>query len=221
MSTSNVPSEARVGPDTRARLLEAAAEVFDEVGFRNATVQEICRRANANIAGVNYHFGDKLTLYAEVLRESHRRAEEKFGAEPDLDTGPPEERLQRFVRSFLRRIFDPDPPARHGRLMAREMVEPTGVLERLVREDMAPRHARLEAIVRELLGPRADEEQVRLCAISVVSQCLFYHHARPMLSLLHPGDLYDHTRIEVLTEHITGFCLAALRGLVAQRRGKR
>ena len=97
MNTSNVPLETHEGGDTRARLLEAGAAVFAEHGFRNATVQAICRRAKANIAAVNYHFGDKRNLYAEVLRESHRRAVEKFGPEPDLDSGPPEVRLELFV----------------------------------------------------------------------------------------------------------------------------
>jgi TetR/AcrR family transcriptional regulator, regulator of cefoperazone and chloramphenicol sensitivity len=202
-------------PDTRARLLEAAAEVFAEVGYSKATVQEICRLAKANIAAVNYHFGDKRNLYMEVLRESHRRATEKFGPEPDLDSGPAEVRLRRFVESFLRRILDPDRPARHGRLMAREMVEPTGVLEDLMRRDIGPRHARLEAIVRELAGPAASEEQIRLGALSVLGQCVFFHHSRPMLNLLHPEHRYDHTQIESLTDHISTFTLAALRGLAA------
>ena len=44
---------------TEKRLLEAAGEIFAEHGYRAATVRQICEKARANIAAVNYYFGDK------------------------------------------------------------------------------------------------------------------------------------------------------------------
>src|SRR4030095_12192205 len=61
--------------ETRQRLLEAAGEVFAARGFRAATVREICQRAQANLAAVNYHFGDKERLYAAVLQYTFHCAE--------------------------------------------------------------------------------------------------------------------------------------------------
>jgi len=55
---------------TRDKLIEAAGHVFAERGYRAATIREICRRAGANVAAVNYTFGDKMGLYTEVLRHS-------------------------------------------------------------------------------------------------------------------------------------------------------
>ena len=53
--------------ETRTRVLDAAARLFAASGFKKVTVRQICREAGANIAAVNYHFGDKLGLYREVL----------------------------------------------------------------------------------------------------------------------------------------------------------
>src|SRR4030042_1440789 len=55
---------------TPKSLLAAASEVFGEKGYRDATIAEICERAGANVAAVNYHFGDKETLYTEAWRHS-------------------------------------------------------------------------------------------------------------------------------------------------------
>src|SRR5215469_18909334 len=59
--------------DTRAELLEAAGHVFAEKGFDRATGKEICERARANTAAINYYFGGMDGLYAAVLEEANRR----------------------------------------------------------------------------------------------------------------------------------------------------
>ena len=200
--------------ETRRQLLEAAAEVFAQAGFRAATVREICQRAGANIAGVNYHFGDKERLYTEVLKFAFHRAYEKYPADFGLPPRPTmEQRLRTFVRSYLLRIFDDGPHAWHGKLMAREMIEPTRALDALVEDSIRPNARQLAMIVGELLGGKATEETVRLCGVSIVSQCLFYCHCRPVMTRLFPEQRYGAKEIEQLAEHITRFSLAALRQL--------
>ena len=199
---------------TRQQLLEAAGEVFAEAGFRAATVRSICLRAGANIAAVNYHFGDKEALYHAVLKDTFQTALAKYPANLGLKPrATPKERLRAFVHSFLLRIFSHEPSARHGKLMAREMIEPTGALDAIVKENIQPMALVLNSIVGDLLGPEADEPTRQLCAMSVVSQVLFYHHCRPVVARLFPGLKFDETAIEKLTGHITRFSLAGIKEL--------
>jgi AcrR family transcriptional regulator len=197
---------------TREHLLEAAGEVFAEVGFRAATVRQICQRAGANIAAVNYHFGDKAELYQAVLRESYQAAIAKYP--PNFGLPPratPEQRLRAFIHSFLLRIFSEGPSARHGKLMAREMIEPTGALDGIVKDNIRPMSVVMMSIVGDLVGPKATDKTKRLCAMSVVSQVLFYHHCRPVVLRLFPETKFDDATISALTDHITNFSLAALK----------
>src|SRR5687768_15023369 len=122
---------------TRQRLLEAAGEVFAERGFRDATVRDICQRAAANVAAVKYHFGDKENLYAAAVRYAHTCSTRH----PDAISVPAagqkhlsaEERLRQFVRGFFIGILEEGKPAWHAKLMAREMAEPTAVLDEIAR----------------------------------------------------------------------------------------
>lgn len=54
--------------ETQIKIIEAAEAVFAKHGFEGASVREITRRANVNIAAVNYHFGSKAELFKEMLR---------------------------------------------------------------------------------------------------------------------------------------------------------
>jgi AcrR family transcriptional regulator len=212
---SPVTSDDASLAETRRQLLEAAGEVFGEFGFRNATVREICRRAGANVAAVNYHFGDKETLYIEVLRYAHGKALAKHP--PLLNLPPdarPEEKLRAFVHSFLLRIFDKGPNSWHGRLISREMIEPSAALDSLVEERMRPMAAVLWQIVAAILGCPLNDERVRLSAFSVVSQCVFYHHCNPVICRLFPKQqALDQAEIENVADHITRFSLAAMKNL--------
>jgi len=209
---------AEPATDTRERLLQAGGAVFSEAGFRDATVREIVTRAGANIAAVNYHFGDKEGLYSAVLQYYAKESLSKYpphgGLHPEA---PPEEQLHAFVRAFLLRIFDKGHQAVHGKMMAREMIEPTAALDRIVEQMIRPLYGRLCAIVKALAGPGVGILPVQRAAKSIVGQCLFYKHCAPVIKRLdaHLPDLRD---IDVLTDHIVAFSVAGIRALGAAKR---
>ena len=205
MRTKDPPSE------TRQRLLAAAGEVFADRGFRDATVREICERANANVAAAHYHFGDKEGLYEAVFDYARNCANQRL--DHDLAAAAnSEERLRAYVRFFLKRFFDDGRPTWLGKLMAREMAEPTKVLDMLVSERIRPNHERLKTIAGELMNGVADDEALRLCAFSIAAQCFFYFHYRPVVMRLYPDMQFGPQEVERLVEHITRFSLAALQG---------
>jgi TetR/AcrR family transcriptional regulator, regulator of cefoperazone and chloramphenicol sensitivity len=195
--------------DTRQRLLEAAGEVFAEQGFRNATVRDICSRAGANIAAVNYYFQGKDGLYGQVVQYAQCCAREQHPILSDPNITP-QQRLGEFVRSFLERLLDEGRPAWHGKLMAREMVEPSAALDRIVTDTVRPTFNTLSGIVSDLLGPGADESLIRRSAASVIGQCLMYHHCRPVMDRLFTPQRFTPEAVAELAAHITRFSLAGL-----------
>ncbi len=205
------PPQAPPESDTRQRLVEAAGRVFAEKGYRAATVRDIIRQAGANLAAVNYHFGDKDGLYAAVLEHTYVKALEKHPPDGGLEPGAPaEKRLHGFIRSFLQRIFDEDVQACYGRLMARELVEPTAALDGVVNR-IRPLYGRLCAIVKEIAGPDAGVDRVERSAKSVVGQILFYKHAAPVLQRLE-GRRAGAPDIDALARHIADFSIHGLKG---------
>ena len=132
VATMRAPKTNPASADTRQRLIDAAATLFADRGFQNVTVREICKASNANVAAVNYHFGDKAGLYRavvtyaiEVMRETNELSQ-RAG-----DGLSPEEQIRGFVRVFVGRLTGDGPNAWIHRLMAREMEHPTEALDQV------------------------------------------------------------------------------------------
>ncbi len=200
---------------TRQDLLTAGACVFAARGFREATIREICRRARANVAAVNYHFGGKDGLYSEVLAEGQRLKRQQF-AVPDGATSvaatDPAAELARFIRAMVTEMLTESPDSPHGQLMFREMIAPTAALDRVVAESIRPTAEELGRILERLLGPGIAGPERRLIGLSIVSQILNYKHCHAVITRLYPDLAVDASQSEVLADHITRFSLAALQG---------
>ena len=106
---------------TRERLLRAAARLFAAQGFARVTVRDICAEAGANVSAVNYHFGDKRTLYDEVLDRAAATIHETTELARSAALGrPADERLRVYIRTFLERAAMADPAAAARALAAAE-----------------------------------------------------------------------------------------------------
>jgi AcrR family transcriptional regulator len=192
---------------TRQRLLDAAREVFSEHSFQGATVREICRRAEANVAAVNYHFGSKDGLLAEALNFAPLAALQKANAGV---SECPKIRLRQFLCDFMLMLLDEKNPSSQCQIMARELADPTPALDKIVREAVAPLHKFLGKLVREIVGDKVGEAELRRCVHSIIGQCLFYRHSHPVLQRLYPRLRYDRREIEAIGEHIAEFSLAGI-----------
>ncbi|HEY6931951.1 MAG TPA: helix-turn-helix domain-containing protein, partial [Marmoricola sp.] len=60
------------GPETRERILAAAADVFAETGYRATTMLAVAEAAGISQTGLVHHFPDKQLLLAAVLDRRDR-----------------------------------------------------------------------------------------------------------------------------------------------------
>ena len=113
---------------TRTAILEAAERLYADRGFADVTLRDIVAAADVNLAAVNYHFGSKDELIAELFvtrsiatnRErliELKAAEEKGGGRATID-----QILRALVGPPLRGCLGPD---REGSTAARFMIRAT------------------------------------------------------------------------------------------------
>jgi AcrR family transcriptional regulator len=162
---------------TRQRLLAAAARTAADAGFGGATVREICRRAGANVAAVNYHFGSKDELLAQALRWCASSMPEDPWFQ-GFTTGDARADLRLAIRAFAHRLLGAHDEWQ-TRLMVRAMTEPNPGLDLVVRDVVRPRLAALERVI-QALRPDADARCRRLTAVGIVAQIAYYRVAAPL-----------------------------------------
>lgn len=194
---------------TRAKLLHAATSVFAEVGYDSATIRQICARAEVNVAAVNYHFGDKLGLYAEVLKHATGPDYQLKVRSAVRATPQPEKALRVFVRGMFDKVYG-DKPEANLRIMTREIVNPTPAFDTVVEETIRPTYKQLCEIIGQIIGHPAPAEITRLCVYSFMGQVIHYFYGRELIARLSPTLDIAKERYRI-ADHIVDFTLAGLR----------
>jgi TetR/AcrR family transcriptional regulator, mexJK operon transcriptional repressor len=100
-------AKATRGEKRRARLLEAARQVFLERGFEGATLDQVIATAGGSRATLYEQFGDKEGLFAaivgEICDDIQLPLAGGLGSDPDPGTV-----LRAFALRFMRRLMEPE-----------------------------------------------------------------------------------------------------------------
>lgn len=96
--------------ETRTAILDAAEQLFAELGVEKASIRQITRAAGVNLAAVNYHFQTKdhlaLEVFARLLsplnaKRLARLDAAEAAAEARGEIAPLEEVLEAFIRPSM------------------------------------------------------------------------------------------------------------------------
>lgn len=197
---------------TKQRLLEVARQVFAERGVKEATVREICGRAGANVAAVNYHFGGKERLFIAVLADHLKSAQERYPVNMGLPAeASARDRLKAYIRSLLHKFLGDGDPLyeKLGALLTSEFLAPSEHFDELMDRFITPQHQVLVGIVRELM-PGCKERTAHLCAAGVVGYCLLFDQMRQVIRRVQPQLALESLGAEPLGDFIAEFCMAGM-----------
>ncbi len=156
----------------RERVLKVACGLFAEAGFHGTHLREVCKRANANVAGVCYHFRDKEGLYDAVIEEAVRQLASPAKADNSHGDSPPECRLRALIQSLSEKLSGER--VWIAKLLARELMDSVSGTSRSARSGLRNDFVLLQFLLRELLQPETDGEAICFHALSIVCDCVFF-----------------------------------------------
>ena len=91
---------------TKKKLIAAAEKCFYEKGFSATSLREITKRARANVASVNYHFGDKKQLIQAVFERYLSAFDNNIRARLDLIQSSESVSAETLIRILLDSILE-------------------------------------------------------------------------------------------------------------------
>jgi TetR/AcrR family transcriptional regulator len=167
--------------ETINRILEAAMNVFSEVGFGSTRVDKIAKRAGVNKATIYYHIGNKETLYARVIHSVIGSIADAIAVGMQ-EARSPEERMRTYVRNIVRAIDNnPQMPP----LMMREVASRGKNLPEVVAKDFI----RIIGIVTAILDEGVErgifiETDPFVLHMMVIGTVMFYKASVPIRARL-------------------------------------
>ncbi|MGB7768321.1 MAG: TetR/AcrR family transcriptional regulator [Verrucomicrobiia bacterium] len=203
--------------ETRERVLDAAERLFAERGLEAVSIRDITRAARANLAAINYHFGGKRELVAEIFSRRLTPLNQKrlalLDAAEQMAASKPA-RLEAILEALIRPTVEQSFACACGsktfmQLFGRCLSEPDAAVERLIHSHFEKIIQRFNAAILRVL-PGLSEQEL-FWRMSFIGGAL--HHAllisgKPSLM---PLGMHKRLHPEELIHRLIAFAAAGLR----------
>jgi TetR/AcrR family transcriptional regulator len=197
--------------ESRAAILQAAAQEFAEHGIAGARTDEIAREARVNKALIYYYFKDKETLYGAVLDDAFSGLKTTVFRVLDSEL-PTREKMMAYVGAYFDYVASNQ---LYPRLMQREMMRAregqSPHIEKVIKNYIQPIFRR----VAELIQKGTAEGEFRAVnpahfVPSMVAMIVFYFSSAPMMQKIVGFNPLTPERIAERRASVLDFVSAAL-----------
>ena len=196
--------------DVRNRLLDAAEALFCEKGFDGVSVRELTATAGCNVAAVNYYFGGKDKLYAEMFRRQFEMMIRlnldtivRVMSEPGVTL---EDLLRAMMEPPIRRVIENETGGKVIRLLVREILNQQIDRELFARDMKGQLFARLGQAILQLI-PEINPDRILLVVLSLDGAIL-----HPFLFMEFYQEIMPELGVDDLLDHMVRFVAAGIRG---------
>jgi TetR/AcrR family transcriptional regulator, regulator of cefoperazone and chloramphenicol sensitivity len=185
-----VSKSLSIQPDlgARARLLDAAAEIFGTYNLEGATTRQLAERAGVNQAAIPYYFGGKEGLYlatiehffsvhAPKIQTVVKEIESRFTA-GSIERTEALNLLKKLLEGMLEILLRQQTNRSFGRIIIREQMQPTKGFDLIYERVIRHVHEAISALLAIVLDRKPDDRTVILRAQMIVGQILIFLSGR-------------------------------------------
>jgi|LauGreDrversion4_2_1035121.scaffolds.fasta_scaffold92993_5 AcrR family transcriptional regulator len=207
MQTSAPPLRSD-GERARRRLLSAALVLFARHGYAKTSIRAISEAAHTNVASISYYFGDKQGLYRAIFEDPELNL--SFDQD-ELDIT--ELDLRSVVDQLLRDMVEPLKKSSEQVLLCmklhfREMVEPTGMWQAEIENNIKPAHALLVAALCKHFGLEEADDDIHRLAFEISGMGIMLHVGLEVIQVIRPQLLETAKALDCYHERLLSYAMA-------------
>lgn len=179
-----------IAPDlgARARLLDAAADIFGTYNLEGATTRQLAERAGVNQAAIPYYFGGKEGLYQATVEHFFSVHAPKIGsvvaeiqsrlAAKEIGRAEALSLLRKLLEIMLEVLLRQQTNRSFGRIIIREQMQPTKAFDLIYDRVIRQVHEAISTLLAIVLDREPDDRSVILRAQMIVGQILVFLSGR-------------------------------------------